>query len=95
MALSVDEIRGKARPVLESYGVKDAAVFGSYARGEGTEGSDVDILVRIEKDLSLLDFVGLKQDLEDALGVSVDVVEYGALKPGLRDRVMDERVALV
>lgn len=95
MPLTIEEIRDRARPVLEEYGVTEASIFGSYARGEGEEGSDVDILVRIEDDISLLDFVGLKQDLEDSLGASVDVVEYGALKPRIRDRVMEQRVALV
>jgi uncharacterized protein len=58
-----------------------AAVFGSVARGEGRPDSDVDLLVDFEPDTSLLDQVGLLQDLEEFLGVGVDVVARSALKP--------------
>ena len=57
------------------------AVFGSVARGEARPGSDVDLLVDFEPGASLLDHVGLFQDLEDLLGVGVNVVTRSALKP--------------
>ncbi len=57
------------------------AVFGSVARGEARPGSDLDLLVDFERGASLLDHVGLFQDLEDLLGVGVDVVARSALKP--------------
>ena len=56
------------------------AVFGSVARGEAHPGSDVDLLVDFEPGASLLDHIGLFQDLEDLLGVGVDVVARSALK---------------
>jgi predicted nucleotidyltransferase len=71
-----------------------AAIFGSVARGESREGSDVDILVEVGPDLSLLGFAGLKQDLEDALGRPVDLVEYSTIKPLLRDRILAEQVVI-
>lgn len=57
------------------------AVFGSVAGGEAREDSDVDLLVDFEEGTSLLDHVGLFQDLEELLGVGVDVVARSALKP--------------
>jgi uncharacterized protein len=57
------------------------AVFGSVARGEAHPGSDLDLLVDFEPGASLLDQVGLFQDLEELLGVGVDVVARSALKP--------------
>jgi predicted nucleotidyltransferase len=57
------------------------AVFGSVARGEAHPGSDLDLLVDFEPGTSLLDHVGLFQDLEELLGVGVDVVTRSALKP--------------
>jgi hypothetical protein len=57
------------------------AVFGSVARGEARADSDVDLLVDFEEGTSLLDHVGLFQDLEELLGVGVDVVTRSALKP--------------
>lgn len=57
------------------------AVFGSVARGDAHSGSDLDLLVDFEPGTSLLDHVGLFQDLEELLGVGVDVVTRSALKP--------------
>ena len=57
------------------------AVFGSVARGEARPGSDLDLLVDFEPSASLLDHVGLFQDLEDLLGVGVDIVTRSSLRP--------------
>jgi uncharacterized protein len=57
------------------------AVFGSVARGEAHSDSDLDLLVDFERGASLLDHIGLFQELEDLLGVGVDVVARRALKP--------------
>ena len=82
-------------PVLKRYGVIKAALFGSVVRKEESNYSDIDILVDFEKKVSLLEFIGLKQDLEDALGHPVDLVEYGTIKPLLRDRILSEQVVLL
>jgi hypothetical protein len=81
-------------PILKKYGVRKAALFGSVVRGEQRKDSDIDILVDIQKDISLLEFIGLKQELEDALGHPVDLVEYGTIKPLLKDRILGEQVVL-
>lgn len=57
------------------------AVFGSVARGEAGPDSDLDLLVDFEPETSLIDHVGLSQDLEELLGVKVDIVARGSLKP--------------
>jgi hypothetical protein len=91
----IAEIKRKIMPILEKYGVRKAALFGSIVRGEESKESDIDMLVDIEKDIGLLEFIGLKQELEDALGHSVDLVEYGTIKPLLRDRILSEQVVLL
>lgn len=95
-APSLEEIRSRLREVkprlTEEYGVAEIGVFGSYVRGEQTEGSDIDILVRFEEPIGLMRFVGLQEDLADALGVDVDLTTPASLKPWMRGRVEDEVV---
>lgn len=92
---NVKDISGRIIPVLKRYGVSRAALFGSTARGEAKAGSDVDILVEIDTDISLLDFVGLKLELEEILGRKVDLVEYGAIKPLIREEILREQVVIL
>jgi uncharacterized protein len=79
-----------------NYLVKDIGIFGSYVRGEQKKKSDVDILVEFEEcsELSLLDFIGLENYLTDMLGVKVDLVEKGTLKPRIGKHVIDEVVTV-
>ena len=88
---SVEEIRQTVLPILHRYGVTKAAVFGSAVRGQLRPESDIDILVRLGDDISLLGFVGLKLDLEQALGRRVDLVEYDTIKPRLREQILEEQ----
>jgi len=69
-------------------------VFGSVARGEDHDASDVDILVDLEADVGLVGLAGLQRDLTKLLGVNVDVVPADALKPTIRDEVMAEAIPL-
>lgn len=69
-------------------------MFGSQARGEGSESSDLDLLVTLGEGRSLLDLIGLKQDLEDLIRRPVDVVTDRALSPYLRERVLSEAIPL-
>jgi hypothetical protein len=95
MKTSVAEIKQKILPILQRHEVKRAALFGSCVRGEMTEESDVDVLVQIDKDISLLDLVGIKLELEDALGRKVDLVEFDTIKPLLRERILSEQVTIL
>jgi predicted nucleotidyltransferase len=91
----IARIKRKIMPILKKYGVMKTALFGSVVRGDERRDSDIDILVDIEKDIGLLEFIGLKQELEDALGHPVDLVEYGTIKPLLKDRILSEQVVLL
>lgn len=95
METAIQKIRKKILPILKRYGVKRAAVFGSFVRGEAKKNSDIDILVEIEADISLLDFIGLKLEIEEALGRKIDLVEYSTLKPFIRERVLREQVPIL
>ena len=67
-------------------GARDVRVFGSIARGDDHEQSDVDFLVDIERGRSLLDVIGLEQDLQQLLGRRVEVLTQGGLSPHLQGR---------
>lgn len=92
--METNEIRQKAKPVLDRYSVREATLFGSYARGSQEEKSDIDIAVKIDNEMSLLDFVGLKQELENTLGQSVDLVEYSEIKPRIKKHIQTDQVAI-
>lgn len=91
----IEDVKRKILPILEHYGVKKAGLFGSIVRGELREDSDIDILVEIEKDISLLDFVEFKLEIEEKLGRKVDLVEYSTIKPLLKDIILREQVAIL
>lgn len=76
------------------YGAYNVRVFGSVARGEADEKSDIDLLVDMEKGRSLFDMGGLLTDLEDLLGCKVDVITEDSLRARIRERVLKEAIAL-
>lgn len=88
------DIKIKITPVLEKYAVIKAAIFGSYARGEFKTNSDLDMLVEVKKESDLFDFIGLKLELEDVLKRQVDLVEFSALKPLLKERILNEQILI-
>jgi len=92
---SLEEIRSKIVPILKHHGVIRAAVFGSFVRRETKEDSDVDILVELPREKSLLDFVALKLELEETLGRKVDLIEYSTIHPLLKERVLKEQVPVI
>jgi uncharacterized protein len=77
-----------------SRGARNVRVFGSVARGDADERSDIDFLVDLEPGRSLLDLGGLNLDLERLLGSKVDVVSSRGLRDRVRERVLREAVAL-
>ncbi len=93
--MNVEEIKEKILPKLKEYGAKKAGLFGSVVRGELEEDSDVDILVELPEEASLLDLVGLKIELEELLGREVDVLTYNSLYPHLREVILSEEVEIL
>ncbi|WP_314047466.1 nucleotidyltransferase domain-containing protein [Selenomonas noxia] len=74
MILSIDEIRDKIRPICEKYKVEKVWLFGSYARGEAREDSDVDFHMKVPKEIGLFGLGGIYADLEEALGKEIDLI---------------------
>jgi hypothetical protein len=93
--MTIEEIKERIIPILGRSGIKKAAIFGSLAKGEVKPDSDVDILVEIKSDMSLLDFIGIKIELEEALKMKVDLVEYDTIKPTIKERILAEQVVIL
>lgn len=95
--MRIEELRRRRAEILHvaaRHGALNVRVFGSVARGEADDQSDVDFLVEMEKGRSLLDLGGLLMDLQDLLGKKVDVITEPGLKPRIRGRVLQEAVPL-
>ena len=92
---SINEIKEKITPILKDYGVEKAALFGSAARGRMRKDSDIDILVDIKKDISLLDLIKMKFSIEDKINRKVDIVEYDSIKPSIKDYILKEQIVIL
>jgi len=92
--LNLDSIKQKSRPVLEKHNVKRAKLFGSYARGEQGEESDIDLIVEMRDGTTLIGLAELKKDLEKELNVKVDVLTQNSLLPEIRSQIQDEAVEI-
>lgn len=88
--LTIKEIKQRIKPVMEKYQIKDVYLFGSYARGEANEDSDVDIYCDGGIIETLYDEVDFKEELEDALGKQVDVVFIGSKMDDFFKQQLDE-----
>jgi predicted nucleotidyltransferase len=95
MIPTLEELQEKVSAPMRRRGVVRAGIFGSVARGDAGEESDVDFLVELEKGRSLVDLAGLRLDLRDLLGRDVDVATPGSLHPKLRERILSELVPLL
>ena len=95
MSDRIKKIARVAVPILRRNGVRKAGVFGSVARGEGKKTSDIDILVETRKGTSMLDFAGLKIELEEKLNSKVDLVEYKTIKLLIKDSILNDEVRIL
>jgi excisionase family DNA binding protein len=96
-ALSRDEVlefAPRIKQVAAQHGARNVRLFGSLARGTADEASDVDLLVDLDPDRSLIDLAGLELDLEALLETRVDVGTVASLKPRMKEQVLAESVEL-
>lgn len=93
-----EKIAEKKNFLLETYGVEEIGVFGSFARGEDTPLSDIDLLFNINKNkedaISIFDLVDLRLFLENLLGKTVDIVEKSRIKPGFKNQILNEVIMI-
>ncbi|MCL2108739.1 MAG: nucleotidyltransferase domain-containing protein [Oscillospiraceae bacterium] len=93
MKYTTEEIKAITIPIAKRYGVKKLALFGSYARGEAGEDSDIDFLIDKGRIIGW-EYFGFINNLEDDLGVHVDVLTYDTLKRSLIAEAVNDEVVL-
>ena len=92
-SIKIKNLKKKITPILKHHDVKRAAIFGSYARGDQTKKSDIDILIEYKNDdKSLFDLIGLQIELEEKVGKKVDLGEYSAIRPRIKEKILKEQV---
>ncbi len=96
--MTLEELRRSSRlqilQLAASYGARNVRVFGSTARGDNSPASDVDLLVDLDPDRTLMDLGGLLIELQEMLHVPVDVATERMLRPKVRDQALREAVQL-
>ena len=78
--VSVNDIKNSIEPIAKHYGVKKVYLFGSYAKHCETEQSDIDLLIEKGSPMSLLKLSGMRQEVEEALGISVDLLTLSGIE---------------
>lgn len=91
---SLEEIKEKLTPILKKYGVERGYVFGSYAVGRATKNSDIDIRIDPGDIKGLLKLSCLKSDLEDVLGINIDLITTGGVESDFLDVIKEEEVLI-
>ncbi len=95
MIRKIGKVKSKILPILKHNGVVKAGIFGSFARGEEKNGSDIDILVQFKEGKTLLDLVGLERELKMILGRNVDLLTYDSINRLLKERILEEEVRVL
>jgi predicted nucleotidyltransferase len=90
----VEQMRSRILEVAQRHGATNVRIFGSVARGQADEASDIDLLVDLEAGKTLFDLVALTQELSEITGRRVDVVTERGLRKRIHDSVMREAIAL-
>jgi predicted nucleotidyltransferase len=91
---SIEQIKHIVEPIARSHGVERVMLFGSYARGDATENSDIDFHIDAGNVKDLFALSGFMSDLEEALAKKVDVVTSGGIRPKFYDRIKGDEVIL-
>jgi len=88
-------VRTKIIPVLRRYGIDRASIFGSFARGEARDTSDIDLLIEPQRPLGVYALVRLKRELDEVVGRPVDVVTRRALNKHVAPFIVSELVSVL
>jgi predicted nucleotidyltransferase len=85
----IDKLRSMHGQLNKDFGISKIGIFGSYVRGDYNKNSDLDLLVEFDRPMNLFEFSRLKRFLTNQLGIQVDLVTPGALKPLIKDKILE------
>lgn len=94
MVYSIEQIRDIVTPIARAHGIQSLYLFGSYARGEATDESDIDLRMDTASVLSLFEIGGIYADLMDGLNKELDLVSTRGAEPAFLDRIHKDEVLL-
>jgi len=94
MKADINHIILLIKPVLTKYGIHSASIVGSLAHGDYSNDSDIDLIVQIEKPMSLLTFATIKIELEEILNRKVDLIEKSAIKQRLKQSLLSKEIII-
>jgi predicted nucleotidyltransferase len=89
---TLDEIAVKIKPIIEKYGIKKAAIFGSYARGDAIEKSDIDLLFDFTDDFGFGKYYKLENKIRAVLKKKVDILSFDYINEYMRDSILKEAI---
>ena len=94
-AMTTAKLKKLIAGILDKYPVAKAALFGSFARGEATRNSDIDILIETSEPISLFTILKIELELKKATKRKIDIVEYSAIKPSIRETILRDAISLL
>lgn len=90
--MSLDEIKPKLVALLKNMPIKRAFVFGSFARGDNNENSDLDLMVEFNDGVTLFDLIRLRTELSEDIGIKIDLGTTDSLNKSIKEQVESERI---
>ena len=94
MTYTIEEIKDKVTPIAQKYGVKRISLFGSYARGEATENSDLDFIIDDGEINGLLKYISLVRKLEETFHCHVDLISSGSSNKKFLKSIKNEEILI-
>lgn len=91
----LDTFKEQIRGILNKYPISKAAVFGSFARGEENNSSDIDLLIETSKPISMFAILKMERELGLIMKRKIDIVEYSAIKRSIKQNVLSEAIPIL
>lgn len=93
--MQIHSIKDHILEVLKRYPIKKAAIFGSFARGEANNTSDIDLLIESNQPITLFDVLRLEKELAAVTSRKIDIVEFSAIKNSIRTNVLRDAISIL